>query len=352
MTFDVESFDVAPEMEALITASDPSTASNGDSYEFTNAVPLYVVSPFKSSLSAYDVVKGIAIPHLTLEQVAYKFGVTANASQTFTFKGDTVNYIPGSPYYQEFTITSGTSQVYTLTNTAIAYVESGNTLYALGVCAVNPSTKAYKRLIYGVDYTNTSTTVTTTNNLYSSGYTKLRVVYGSATAATYGSGVHQGSSVKPGAVRGKDICVFVSSNGSTPVGSQWTGVQSLDVNWRVNLDANREFCNPKVLGYDYDVPEVNGSITVRSLDAADLWAKIAQVANVSTNVVAGLYSSTPLNLEVQIKDPDTGNTLKTIVVPDARFTIPNIQGRVQQKVEVTFNFTSDAGLMTVYKGNN
>ena len=106
LTFEVESFDVVPEMEALVTAADPTTASNGDSYAFTSAVPLYVVSPFKSSLSAYNVVKGIAIPHLTLEQVAYKFGVTSNASQTFTFKGDTVNYIPGSPYFQEFTITS------------------------------------------------------------------------------------------------------------------------------------------------------------------------------------------------------------------------------------------------------
>ena len=47
LTFEVESFDVVPEMEALVTAADPTTASNGDSYAFTSAVPLYVVSPFK-----------------------------------------------------------------------------------------------------------------------------------------------------------------------------------------------------------------------------------------------------------------------------------------------------------------
>lgn len=352
LSFEIESFDVVPEMEALVTGvQTPSSEVLGSTYDFKNAVPLYVISPFKSSLSAYDIVRGIAIPHLTLEAVSYKFGVSSNASQTFTFKGDTVNYIPGSPYYQDFLLVNNTL-TYTFSNTAIAYTESGNTLYALGACVVNPTTHAYKRLTFGVDYTNTSTTITTTADQFDAGYTRLRVVYGSATAATYGTGVHQGASVKPGAVRGKDICVFVSSTGSTPVGSQWTGVQSLDLNWKVNLEADREFCNAKVLGYDYDVPEVSGSITVKSLDAADLWTKIAQVANVSTNVVAGLYSSTPLNLEVQIKDPSNGDVLKTLVVSDARFVLPNIQGRVQQKLEVTFPFTSDSGNLVVAKGNN
>jgi hypothetical protein len=352
LSFELESFDVSTEMEALVTGvSNPAAEAQETSYDFKQAVPLYVVSPFKTSLSAYTIVKGIAIPHLTLESVSYKFGITSNSSQTFSFKGDTVNYIPGSPYYEEITLVNNTL-TYSLAQTALIYTEQGNSLYVLGACAVNPTTKAYKRLTFGVDYTNTSTSITTVADLYDSDYTKLRLVYGSATQATYGTGVHQGVAVKPGAVRGKDICVFVTTSGATPVGGQWTGIQSVDVNWKVNLEADREFCNAKVLGYDYDVPEVSGSITVRAVDVADLWAKIAQVGNVSTSVVAGLTTSTAMNLEIQIKHPDTGVVLKTLVVPDARFTLPNIQARVQQKLEVTFNFTSDGGLLTVSKGNN
>jgi hypothetical protein len=43
--------------------------------------------------------------------------------------------------------------------------------------------------------------------------------------------------------------------------------------------------------------------------------------------------------------------VKTLYIPDARFTVPGVQGRVQQKTEVTFNFSSDGGTLLVYSGN-
>ncbi len=55
-------------------------------------------------------------------------------------------------------------------------------------------------------------------------------------------------------------------------------------------------------------------------------------------------------MEIRISDPDTGVVLKTLYVPDARFQIPGVQGRVQTKLETTFNFTSDGGSLTVYSG--
>ena len=55
-------------------------------------------------------------------------------------------------------------------------------------------------------------------------------------------------------------------------------------------------------------------------------------------------------MEVRISDPDSGDVLKTLYVPDARFTIPGYSARVQQKLEVQFNFTSDGGNLLVYAG--
>jgi len=40
----------------------------------------------------------------------------------------------------------------------------------------------------------------------------------------------------------------------------------------------------------------------------------------------------------------------TLYVPDARFTLPNIQSRVQTKLETPFGFTSDGGTLLVYNG--
>jgi hypothetical protein len=349
LTFEVQSWDVVPEMEAIIVGADPTAANDGDLYQFTTALPLDIVSPFKVGAGAFTTSGGVVVPYNTLESVAYRFGVTSNAEQTFTFKTDTINYVAGTPYTQNFTITAGTNQVYTLAHTAVAYSEGGNTLYALSACATNPATGAFKRLFIVTDYTNTSTTVTTLANLSTQGYTDLNVTYASATAATYNQAVHQGTSVKPAAVRGKDISVEVSDGAATPVLSFWRGVQSVDATWRVTLDNNREFNNQKYVSSDYDVPQVSGSIVVRSVDAADLIAKVKQIAVTSDNVT-GLYGAEPLELKIVIKDPLDGTPLKTIDIPDAYFTPPAVSVRANTKLDVTFTWTSLGGLMDVYKG--
>lgn len=45
--FGVESWDVVPELEALITNLDPSTLTAGQKIDFGNAVPLDVLSPWR-----------------------------------------------------------------------------------------------------------------------------------------------------------------------------------------------------------------------------------------------------------------------------------------------------------------
>lgn len=358
LSFDMESLDVSTETEALLTGQDPATIADGDEIDLFNQVPIDVVSPFKIRQNQYTIEKGIVVPYLTLESATYRFGVRQNSTQSFTLRGDSVYYTPGAPFYEEFTITAGTNQVYTLTNTATVYVESGENLYVLGLCAYNPSTYAYKRLFITQDYTNTSTQFTTLANLSTQGYTVLRAVYGTAASITYpqvgnnpsGNVVHEGNSVKPAAVRGKDIDVYMATADATTVFNRWTGVQSIEVSRRINLENDEELGNYKYVSSDFDTQEVTGSITVKSVDADDLWDKIAQIADVSTAEVAGPFTRTPIPLEIRISNPDTGDVVKTLYVPDAKFTLPSVQGRVQTKLEVTFNFSSDTGQFFIYRG--
>lgn len=354
LSFDLESTDMSTEIEALLTGQTPSSISAGQQIDYADHIPLDVISPFKSATGAYDIVKGIVVPYLTLENATYRMAVRSNATQSFTLRGDSVFYAPGTPAWEEFTLIDNTL-TYNLADTAMSYTESGNTIYVLSACVKNPSTGAYRRLFYSSTsadgYTNTTTSITTNTDWFDFGYTKLHVTYATATPGTYGTGVHEGASVKPAAVRAKDVCVYVSDGAATPSLLLWSGVQSFEVSRAVNLENDEEFCNSKYVAVDYDTADVTGSIGVKSVDPDDLFDKIAQVANVTTSEVAGPYSSTPLELEVLIKDPDTGNTLKTLYVPDARFTLPAVQGRVQTKLEVTFNFTSDEGLLYVYKGD-
>lgn len=351
LSFEIESFDTTTEVESLLLGQDPTLVSPGDEFDFIKSMPLDVISPFKSGQGAFDIVRGIVVPYLTLESATYRFGVRQNSTQTFSLRGDAVYYTQGSPYYEEFDIVAGANQTYTFEETAIVYKQAGDDIYALSVCAKDPSTGQYKRLFLSTgDYTNTPTAVTVAANLFLEGYTRLCVTYATAAATEYPQSVHETTSVKPAAVRGKDIDVYVSDGGATPVLGRWTGVQSFEVTRRVNLDNDEEFGNYHYVSQDYDTAEVNGSITVRSVDAIDLWNKIYQVANVPANEVAGAHSSVPLPIELQISHPDTGDRIKTLYIPDARFTLPNLQGRVQQKLEVTFPFSSDGGDLLVYDG--
>jgi len=155
------------------------------------------------------------------------------------------------------------------------------------------------------------------------------------------------SATRPAAIRGKNIDVIV---GGTTISNAWTSVQSVNVEYRVQLEKDEEFGNPEAVSQDYDVPAVTGSIDLKPRDVAELITKIRQIANISGTEVTGPYTSTPLELTILLKSPDTGAVLKTLYVPDARFTLPGYQGQVQQKQSVSFPFESDAGILRVYKG--
>lgn len=346
LSFDMESLDVSPEIETVLV--DNVGAVAGTQIDFAKSKPLDVISPFKSAQGAFDAIRGLVIPHLTLENVTYRFGTRANATKAFTLRGDAIYYIPGSPYYQEFAGT-GVATAFAFTNTALAYVESGVTKFALSV-TVQFADGNSKRLFRGPDYTDTATGITLTSGALAPSGSTIKVTYGSATIATYAQTVHQGVGVKPAAVRGKDIDVYINQGAATPTLVRWGGVQSFEVTRRVNLDNDEEFGNRHYVSQDYDTADVTGSITIRPRDLTDLWNKIHQVADVPNNQVVGPYTSTPLAVEIRINDPETGNRLETLYVPDARFQVPALQGRVQTKLETTFNFTSDGGSLFAYVG--
>lgn len=351
LNFDIESLDVSTEMEATLLRIDPTTTVNGQVFDFNKSIPLDVVSPFKAGQGLFNIVGGIALPYLTLDSVAYKFGVSANATQTFTLKGDAIYYIPGTPYYQQWTSTG--AGTYTFAHTGLVYNESGVNVYALGLCYHDPATSLYKRLFHGTDYTDTAsgfTILADAGAAIPSGAI-VHCVYGSLTPASYPQSVHQGVTVKPAAVRGKNIDIYIGF-GATPVMARWTSVQSFDVSRKVTLDPDKEFGNSHYVSQDYDVPQVNGTIVVRPRDVADLFNKVQEVTNTSSSEISGALSSQPLQVEARIYDPNaaTPTVLKTLYIPDARFTPPALQGRIKSKTEPTFPFESDSGTLLVYKG--
>ena len=347
LSFDLESFDVSPELEAVLVGVRPDTMADGTLIDLDVAQPLDIISPFKSAQDAFDITAGVALPYLTLERSTYRFGLRQNATQQHTLRGDSIFYIKGTPYYEEFTNTG--ANTYTFSNTALLYDDAGTNTYALGVHLYDSATGVYKRLFLGEDYTNTSGGITLLSNL-SATYNTVAVVYGSATAATYAQTVHETASVKPAAVRPKDIDVYVGTTAATPTFTRWTGVQAVEVTRSVNLENDEEFGNNRFVDQSFDTPEVSGSITIKPSDPEEMLDRIKEITDVSNNIVGALDEAL-IPVEIRLSDPSTGSVLKTLYIPDCRFTPPSIQGRVQTKLEVQLNFTSDGGQLKIYKGD-
>jgi hypothetical protein len=363
LTFSLDNLDVDTEVEALLCGSvNPSTdvfgsnGSTGTKYQLANCKPVDVASPFKSAQGAFDVVQGIAVPHLTLESASYRYGLRDNAGEQFSLRGDSIFYVPAPVWVQTVTIGAGTETDPILFNsddavptamTALKYTEQGQSIYALNV-SVNGVRK-----IRGVDYTDSTTQITWVTGKAPVANDVVRIVFGSSTKSqTYAQSVHEGVSVKPAAIRGKDIRVLIG-------GVLWGDVQSVNIDWRVTLEDDYEFGNPRAVSRDYsDVPEVSGSIDIKPSSTAALMDKLTQITGVTSGDIIGAMSSVALPLEVQLLNPDSGGTsahtagtiLKTLVVGDARFTVPGYEGRAQQKLTQTLNFTSDGGLLDIFKG--
>lgn len=372
LSFDLESLDVSTEFESVLLDKTPLWDSGTtDEFDFNLSVPIDVASPFKSTKGQFDIVKGLIVPCLSLERVTYRYGVRQNATQQFTLRGDSIYYCPGVPHYETFSYNGSANQAKTFTfngsngTAAIAFTEQGDTIYALSVTLVNSTTGAYKRLFFG-EYTNTTTGFTIVDA--HAGYDKVRVMYASnATDTVYpqagpvvggpqadisGGNTHQGISVKPAAVRGKDIEVYIGATGATPNWEKFRGVQTAEITRSVNLTNDEELGNHHYVAQDYLTPDVRGSLGVKPYDMNQLWDQLEKITGVTSGEVIGPQLAVACQVKIRILDPDNGNVLKAVYVPDARFQVPGMAGRANQKVETTFTFSSDGGNITVYDGSN
>lgn len=357
LTFSVDSLDASTSLEALLLGKDYSASVVGDVYDLSRAKPLDVLSQFKRGRiddNPYNVAASAALPYLTLEQVNYRFGLKEKAQQTAVLKGDSIFYNPGSAFQEHAAGTGVAGQTVTLTNAAYPFKGAviDGTKYALGVKLASG-----RRLRYGTDYSETATgaavdgsravTLTLVASVPVTDF--IDVVYSSPTVASYPQASHTVPQVtRPAAIRGRDIEVYV---GGILLSNRWTSVQAVTCDYRVTLQKDEEFGNTQLVDQDFDVPTVNGTIQVKPRDVQELLTRVRQAAGVtSTTEVVGALSTTPLEVVFVLHAPQDGSVLKSLVVPDARITVPAYSGRVQQKLDVTFNFESDTGKLSVIHG--
>jgi hypothetical protein len=356
ITFSLESFDVSTETEDMLTGGTGDFATGVD---LATAVPVDIASQFKGGLGAslpYNIVSSVALPFLYLESASYRFGISENATQTFSLRGDSIFYNAGPTYVQTATATGSAGQSVATTHEAYAVAE-GDARRVLSV------TVGTTRLAFGADYTETygsvtaghATTTVHITDAQESG-APIRIMYSSNFTQQYLQAVHPDTTVKPAAVRGKDIDIYVGGYDPTDVSgsadNKMVSVQSVTVDWRVTLDRDQEMGNAYVVGQDFEVPDVSGTLQVKPRNPAELASlirKVQGVTDATKSLSAG--SAVPLELDIVIKEPGTSNVVKRLHIPDARFSLPGFSGRVQTKTTWDLPFSSDEGTLEVFDGS-
>jgi hypothetical protein len=348
LSYGLESLDMTTDLEAILTGVDPTTVTTGQEFKFTNAVPIDIVSPWKKKYGTFLATTGIAVPYLVLERAQYRFGVRANSSKQFTVRGDSIYFCQKTPYAQTFT-EAGVGP-YSFANAAVKTVEQGQDVYAYCVTVYNPDGTT-ARLVHGTDYTDTTTGFTLSVAPQSGA--KIAAVYASATVESDPQSIHPSTTVKPSAIRGRDVTLRVGDGLATPAIFEWKGVQTVEANWQVTLDADEELGNPHYVDRDYDIPDVNGNVALRPATADAFMSKLAQVTGItstSQTINTGDFINHPVELEILVHAPNSSTVLETIYVPDAMFQPPAPNPRVGQKFDVTLPWSSLSGSMSVFAG--
>lgn len=152
----------------------------------------------------------------------------------------------------------------------------------------------------------------------------------------------------PAAVRGKDVKVTISANNISRV-------QSVTINGNLNTQPVKEMGTRSIVGYQRQVPTVDGTITVLDTDT-DLISLLTE-GTVGSGVEwqpGEGCTNAPLSLKIEILDPcdavEPYTVLKTVYLPSISINGDSYTTNVNNNASQTFNFRSVDARCVIYSG--
>jgi hypothetical protein len=362
-TFTLESLDVTDEIEAWLngevgtglgSAAGPGAANPaGTGYDWLDCSMVNIPSPWKDPAtgSAGVVNAGHLVPGYYPTRIRYRMGVTDNATVEVELGGGSYYYAEDAAPVEEFANGDGVDTTFPITDPAIGYRKggaAGTTFRRIFGVIVDG-----ELMIPNVDYTESgpvdasaSAVTITFTTAPAAGTKNIRFCYFTNVAKSFPQTVHAATVVKPGAVRGRNICVKLGS-GAVKVGN----VQAFELEATVDGEIEREFCNEEPTGRTVNGHDCNGSITVRAKNKAAFFDLLERVTGVPGGEVIGFLNTNETPLIIEIQNPKTPATiLKTLYVSDAIFSIPSTPARVNTPTDFQLQWESKRGSYIAYKG--
>lgn len=364
-TFSMESFDVSTEIEAWLTGEvgngTPTgapgyTDAAGTEYPIDGVHTQFVniTSPWRDPLSSAGVIDaGHIVPGYFPTKITYKYGVKDNASEMVDLQGSTFYYFQGSPV-EVYKTGDGATTTFSTPDDAAMYREygiGGTTFRGIFGVIVN-GVLMTKNIDYTESPTNSNTpaTASITFMVAPPEAAVIKFCYFSTTPRSFPPALNASAVVKPAAVRGRNICVFLGSGESA---AQLGAVQSATIEYSVKGQVERELCSYEVTGFTVLSTDVTGSLVVRSRDIPQFFAMLTSITGLSNEEVIGWLNINPFPMSIKIQNPKNPSAiLKTLYISDAMFDMPDGAMKVNQPVDFTLNFESQTGTFSVYKGDS
>ena len=335
ITLTFSAFDVSIKIFSVLTGTD-AAAYPGAGVDIENLSEIDAILYIKDA-SVEDYVKSAHARRLQIRDFTYSYSVTGESTEDYTGVGSEKRWFKNDVVVDK--IETGTTS-FTLTETPIQ-LKNGN--YCLSVILDGEYLEEVASGPATGEYSVSGTTVTT----FDSRVAQFIGVYHASPAGTAWSDVSDDTI--PAAIRGQDVKITILAN-------DIPRVQSVTINGTLNSTPVREMGNRVVVGYQSQVPTVEGSITVLDTDTEliDLFLNQSIDSGDTEFELTSACAVSGLSLEVTLYDPcDTtvsGVALKTVKVPNLRITGDSYTINVNENAQQVFNWQSETAQCIVYEG--
>lgn len=336
VTITFSAMDVGIKVFSALTGQD-ATAYPGAGVDISSLGELDAILYIKNQ-SVTDFVKTAHAKRLQIRDFSFTYSVDGESTEDYTAVGSQKRWFKNDVIVDKFT--SGTTS-FTLSETPIQ-MQNGD--YALSVIldggyltevASSPATG---------EYSISGTTLTT----FDTRTAQVLAVYHANPSGDNWSDISD--SDMPAAIRGRDVKVVIGVE-------DILRVQSVTINGTLNSEPVKEMGNRAIVGYQSQVPTVEGSITVLDTDTELLDLLVnGSIASGETEFEIGVgCSAGTLALEVKLYDPCdvtvSGVVLKTIYVPTLEVVGDSYTSNVNNNAVQVFNFKSVDAQCLVYSGS-
>jgi len=332
ITLTFSAFDVGTDLFSVLTGTNPD-AFPAAGVDVENLQEIDAILLVKDQ-AVSDYVKAAHARRLQVRDFTYNYSVDGESTEEYTVVGSEKRWFKRDVVVDKFT--TGTTS-FTLTETPIQ-LKNGN--YALSVVLDG----GYLEEVAGAPATGEYRIVGTTLTTGDTRTAQVIAVYQANPAGNNWSDVSD--TEQEVAIRGKDVKVVISTN-------DIPRVQSVTLNGNLNPQPVREMGNDVVVGYQRQVPVIDGNITVLDTDTEliDLLTTGSILSGDTEFEIADTCTASGISLEIKLYDPcDDTTVVKTVYVPEFVVVGDSYTSNVNDNAQQTFNFQSNTGQLIIYSG--